>query len=173
MLLLRILSLLRHSFSWGCHDLRRVARKNFIPVVAFCVCGSGTIWNVYPKNFVRDDNFFRLLRCSGSGTLQMYHHCPLSTCCWGIVGIRRHTESYIPVNSLQMAQDLRQNAEPDIVIILVGNKMDLVEQDPARREVHYRSSRCICAEARYHRVDKGRKPVIEKMVGKERSCSAR
>ncbi|KAF4738470.1 hypothetical protein FOZ63_006473, partial [Perkinsus olseni] len=30
---------------------------------------------------------------------------------------------------------LRQNAEPDIVILLVGNKIDLVEKDPSARQV--------------------------------------
>merc|ERR1712203_768306 len=32
---------------------------------------------------------------------------------------------------------LRQNAEPDIVIMLVGNKVDLAEKDPAVRQVYY------------------------------------
>ena len=32
-------------------------------------------------------------------------------------------------------EELRQNAEPDIVIMLVGNKVDLVERDPERRQV--------------------------------------
>lgn len=32
-------------------------------------------------------------------------------------------------------EELRQNAEPDIVIVLVGNKIDLVERDPSVRAV--------------------------------------
>jgi len=32
-------------------------------------------------------------------------------------------------------EDLRQNAEPDIVVMLVGNKTDLLEQTPEAREV--------------------------------------
>jgi Rab family protein len=34
-------------------------------------------------------------------------------------------------------EELRQNAEPDIVIMLVGNKVDLVEKDPNARQVLY------------------------------------
>jgi len=34
-------------------------------------------------------------------------------------------------------EELRQNAEPDIVILLVGNKVDLVEKDPSMRQVYY------------------------------------
>merc|ERR1712098_822321 len=36
---------------------------------------------------------------------------------------------------LRWMEDLRQNAEPDIVIMLVGNKVDLVEKDPNSRQV--------------------------------------
>ena len=32
-------------------------------------------------------------------------------------------------------QELKANAEPDIVIMLVGNKFDLVESDPKARKV--------------------------------------
>lgn len=32
---------------------------------------------------------------------------------------------------------MRHSAEPDIVVMLVGNKVDLVEQNPAAREVAY------------------------------------
>lgn len=31
-------------------------------------------------------------------------------------------------------EELRQSAEPDIVIMLVGNKVDLVEKDPSLRQ---------------------------------------
>jgi len=34
-------------------------------------------------------------------------------------------------------EDLRQNAEPGIVVMLVGNKVDLVEKDPSMRQVYY------------------------------------
>ncbi|CAE7757039.1 YPTC6 [Symbiodinium necroappetens] len=34
-------------------------------------------------------------------------------------------------------EELRQSAEPDIVIMLVGNKVDLVEKDPSQRQVYY------------------------------------
>eukprot|EP00746_Dinoflagellata_sp_MGD_P041538 gnl/MRDRNA2_/MRDRNA2_20044_c0_seq1.p1 gnl/MRDRNA2_/MRDRNA2_20044_c0~~gnl/MRDRNA2_/MRDRNA2_20044_c0_seq1.p1 ORF type:complete len:217 (-),score=50.53 gnl/MRDRNA2_/MRDRNA2_20044_c0_seq1:37-687(-) len=34
-------------------------------------------------------------------------------------------------------EELRQNAEPDIVIMLVGNKVDLVDKDPGVRQVFY------------------------------------
>merc|ERR1719461_1577743 len=42
-------------------------------------------------------------------------------------------------NCLKWMEELRQNAEPDIVIMLVGNKVDLVEgqgSDPALRQVY-------------------------------------
>lgn len=31
-------------------------------------------------------------------------------------------------------EELRQNAEPNIIIMLVGNKLDLVEKDPTARQ---------------------------------------
>merc|ERR1719230_715789 len=40
-------------------------------------------------------------------------------------------------NCIKWMEELRQNAEPDIVIMLVGNKVDLVEKDPAARQVFY------------------------------------
>merc|ERR1711953_1377417 len=40
-------------------------------------------------------------------------------------------------NCMKWMEELRQNAEPDIVIMLVGNKVDLVEKDPSARQVHY------------------------------------
>merc|ERR1712151_387145 len=42
-------------------------------------------------------------------------------------------------NCLKWMEELRQNAEPDIVIMLVGNKVDLVQgdgADPALRQVY-------------------------------------
>jgi len=39
-------------------------------------------------------------------------------------------------NCLKWMEELRQNAEPDIVIMLVGNKLDLVEKDPSSRQVN-------------------------------------
>jgi len=40
-------------------------------------------------------------------------------------------------NVVKWMEELRQNAEPDIVIMLVGNKVDLVEKDPSARQVFY------------------------------------
>jgi len=40
-------------------------------------------------------------------------------------------------NCLKWMEELRQNAEPDIVIMLVGNKVDLAEKDPSCRQVYY------------------------------------
>merc|ERR1719382_1010996 len=34
-------------------------------------------------------------------------------------------------------EELRQNAEPDVVIMLVGNKADLPEANPSSRQVYY------------------------------------
>lgn len=38
---------------------------------------------------------------------------------------------------LKWIEELRQNAEPDICIMLVGNKADLVEKDPSSRQVYF------------------------------------
>mmetsp|Transcript_56059 Transcript_56059/g.126692 ORF Transcript_56059/g.126692 Transcript_56059/m.126692 type:complete len:221 (-) Transcript_56059:134-796(-) len=40
-------------------------------------------------------------------------------------------------NCLKWLEELRQNAEPNIIIMLVGNKVDLVEKDPTARQVYY------------------------------------
>lgn len=40
-------------------------------------------------------------------------------------------------NCLKWLEELRQNAEPNIVIMLVGNKVDLTEKDPTARQVYY------------------------------------
>merc|ERR1719379_2133352 len=40
-------------------------------------------------------------------------------------------------NCMKWMEELRQNAEPDIVIMLVGNKVDLAEKDAAARQVYY------------------------------------
>lgn len=40
-------------------------------------------------------------------------------------------------NCMKWMEELRQNAEPDIVIMLVGNKVDLVEKDAGARQVYY------------------------------------
>lgn len=40
-------------------------------------------------------------------------------------------------NCMKWLEELRQNAEPNIVIMLVGNKVDLVEKDPSARQVYY------------------------------------
>lgn len=40
-------------------------------------------------------------------------------------------------NCLKWMEELRQNAEPDVVIMLVGNKVDLIERDPSARQVYY------------------------------------
>lgn len=39
------------------------------------------------------------------------------------------------VNASKWLEELRQNAEPDIVVMMVGNKVDLCEKDPSLREV--------------------------------------
>jgi len=39
------------------------------------------------------------------------------------------------VSCLKWMEELRQNAEPDVVIMLVGNKVDLIEKDPGSRQV--------------------------------------
>ncbi len=38
-------------------------------------------------------------------------------------------------NISRWMQELKSNAEPDIVIMLVGNKFDLVDADPSARKV--------------------------------------
>jgi len=40
-------------------------------------------------------------------------------------------------NCMKWMEELRQNAEPDIVIMMVGNKVDLVEKDPSARQVYF------------------------------------
>lgn len=40
-------------------------------------------------------------------------------------------------NCMKWMEELRQNAEPDIVIMLVGNKVDLVDKDSSARQVYY------------------------------------
>jgi len=40
-------------------------------------------------------------------------------------------------NCQKWMEELRQNAEPDIVIMLVGNKVDLAEKDPQSRQVYW------------------------------------
>lgn len=41
------------------------------------------------------------------------------------------------LNAAKWLEDLRQNAEPDIVVMLVGNKKDLTQKDPSCRQVEY------------------------------------
>lgn len=41
------------------------------------------------------------------------------------------------MNATKWLEELRQSAEPDIIVMLVGNKVDLVEKDARRREVPY------------------------------------
>lgn len=43
-------------------------------------------------------------------------------------------------NCLKWLEELRQNAEPNVIIMLVGNKVDLVEKDPSARQVYYDSA---------------------------------
>ncbi len=43
-------------------------------------------------------------------------------------------------------QELKSNAEPDIVIMLVGNKFDLVETDPMARKVDREVARRFAAD---------------------------
>uniref|UniRef100_A0A7S2QC37 Uncharacterized protein n=1 Tax=Zooxanthella nutricula TaxID=1333877 RepID=A0A7S2QC37_9DINO len=40
-------------------------------------------------------------------------------------------------NCLKWMEELRQNAEPDVVIMLVGNKVDLLDNEPNCRQVYY------------------------------------
>merc|ERR1719203_2252693 len=40
-------------------------------------------------------------------------------------------------NCTKWMEELRQHAEPDIVIMLVGNKVDLCEEDSSQRQVYY------------------------------------
>jgi len=40
-------------------------------------------------------------------------------------------------NCLKWLEELRQNAEPNIIIMLVGNKVDLTEKDPTARQVYF------------------------------------
>merc|ERR1719230_253720 len=40
------------------------------------------------------------------------------------------TKSITFQNCVKWLEELRQNAEPDVVVMLVGNKVDLVEKDP-------------------------------------------
>jgi len=44
-------------------------------------------------------------------------------------------------NCAKWMEELRQNAEPDVKIMLVGNKVDLAEQDPSARQVYYDAAR--------------------------------
>mmetsp|Transcript_167902 Transcript_167902/g.533950 ORF Transcript_167902/g.533950 Transcript_167902/m.533950 type:complete len:212 (-) Transcript_167902:48-683(-) len=41
------------------------------------------------------------------------------------------------MNCQKWMEELRQSAEPDCVIMLVGNKVDLAEKDPSSRQVYY------------------------------------
>lgn len=50
------------------------------------------------------------------------------------------TRSQTFQNCLKWLEELKQNAEPHIVIRLVGNKVDLVEKDPTARQVPYDSA---------------------------------
>ncbi|CAK0889737.1 unnamed protein product [Prorocentrum cordatum] len=47
------------------------------------------------------------------------------------------TKSSTFSNCAKWMEELRQNAEPDIVIMLVGNKFDLAEKNPSDRQVYY------------------------------------
>jgi len=47
------------------------------------------------------------------------------------------TKSSTFSNCSKWMEELRQNAEPDIVIMLVGNKFDLAEKGPSDRQVYY------------------------------------
>lgn len=39
-------------------------------------------------------------------------------------------------NCLKWLEELQQNAEPNLVVMLVGNKVDLVEKDPMARQIY-------------------------------------
>ena len=43
-------------------------------------------------------------------------------------------------------QDVRDLAEPNIVIMLVGNKLDIVEADPSKRQVSMESGQDFASE---------------------------
>merc|ERR1712196_218004 len=53
-------------------------------------------------------------------------------------------------NCAKWMEELRQAAEPDIVIMLVGNKVDLADKDPAQRQVYYDAANEF---ARHHGLD--------------------
>ncbi len=38
-------------------------------------------------------------------------------------------------NCSKWLKELKENAEPDVVVLLIGNKIDLVEKDPSSRQV--------------------------------------
>merc|ERR1712176_159193 len=52
-------------------------------------------------------------------------------------------------NCLKWLEELRQNAEPNIAIMLVGNKVDPVEKDPSSRQV---SADAAMEFARQHKL---------------------
>ncbi|CAK0788879.1 unnamed protein product, partial [Prorocentrum cordatum] len=43
-------------------------------------------------------------------------------------------------NCLKWLEELRQNAEPSLTVMLVGNKVDLVEKDPKSRQVYHEAA---------------------------------
>lgn len=53
----------------------------------------------------------------------------------------------------RLLYELRQNAEPDCVIYLVGNKVDLAESNESARQVTYEEAAALASENRLHFVE--------------------
>jgi small GTP-binding protein len=50
------------------------------------------------------------------------------------------------MNTQRWLKELREFAEPDCIVMLIGNKIDLVERNNKRREVPYEESKCYAEE---------------------------
>ncbi|KAK2195545.1 bifunctional P-loop containing nucleoside triphosphate hydrolase/Small GTPase/Small GTP-binding protein domain [Babesia duncani] len=53
-------------------------------------------------------------------------------------------------NCQKWLDELRSAAEPEIVVVLLGNKIDLVQQDPAVRQVHFDQAAIFANEWNLH-----------------------
>jgi Rab family protein len=50
------------------------------------------------------------------------------------------------INAQRWLSELKQNAEPDCIIMLVGNKVDLVDRNNKKREVTYEEGKVFAEE---------------------------
>ena len=50
------------------------------------------------------------------------------------------------LNIQRWLYEIKQNAEPDCIILLVGNKLDLVEKNNKKREVSYEEAKYFSEE---------------------------